>query len=280
MRGGERRLAVRFHKPLQSIVEASKTIFGQDLVAVVVKGSTIRGDFISYYSDLDVHLFLHDGSLTEDNTLWLDDALKLQPVVERIDPERLQISSVQIAFNSADHKPLLWSPTPREVKLVLYGNPPEYDLRAVGWRRDAETTLLNLDKEVAYEMKNFTDRRGAFLSQLVRRQGTFIKGGAYSLAALVMGSVEQAQLLPYWRLDEYLSKKTGGAVNLAPFHVYAHHWKIVRRRSSDLRDMFNIGIHQLGRLREYRRATSDKTATLQKPHTKRGRPPTVRKRFN
>jgi len=90
------------------------------------------------------------------------------------------------------------------------------------------------------------------LARIVRRQGVFLKGGAYSLAGLIMKDVRRAQLLPYWELDDYLFSQTNGRVDLGPFHEYARDWKTVRNNPPQLRKMFVIGTTQLQELGAFR----------------------------
>lgn len=53
----------RADEVLSRIVPALQQTFEDGLRAAVVTGSVIRGDFVSFYSDLDVHAFLEPASL-------------------------------------------------------------------------------------------------------------------------------------------------------------------------------------------------------------------------
>lgn len=242
----------RFDEPSREIVEACQRVFGTDLVAVIMKGSVVRGDFIPYYSDFDIHIFLHKNALEQERAPAFDLAMSMQATVGRIDLERLQISAVQVTYNNADSTPSSWSSTPPEVSRTLYGRSPEYDTHSQNWGGDAISTLEGLEDERRYEIRAVHDISDSLLYRLVRRQGAFLKGGAHSLAGLFMDDIRAAQILPYWDLDDYLRKQTSGQLDLSKFHEYAERWKETRTRPGDLRSMFRIGMAQLESMAGYR----------------------------
>ena len=213
-----------------------------------MKGSVVRGDFIPYFSDLDIHVFANEKALMLGQAPRPEAAMALQEVIGELDLEAFQLSSIQLTFNNADGRPRTWSASPPEVSRVLYGSLPPYDMSSDNWQDDALSVLEELEKEMTYELRSVPDKDDDGLARIVRRQGVFLKGGAYSLAGLIMKDIKRAQLLPYWELDNYLFNQTNGRVDLQPFHEHARDWKAVRNNPPLLRKMFVIATAQLQEL--------------------------------
>lgn len=234
--------------PVARVLETLKRVFTKNLSAVAVKGSVIRGDFIPYFSDLDIHVFVNETGLTSGQAPRPEAAMALQEVIGELDLEAFQLSSIQLTFNNADRRPKTWSASPPEVSRVVYGSLPPYDMNSDNWQDDALSVLEELEREMTYELKSVPDKNNDGLARIVRRQGVFLKGGAYSLAGLIMKDIKRAQLLPYWELDDYLVNQTNGRVDLRPFHEHARDWKAVRNNPPQLRQMFVVGTTQLHEL--------------------------------
>jgi len=238
--------------PMARVLETLKKVFTKNLSAVAVKGSVVRGDFIPYFSDLDIHVFANEKALMLGQAPRPEAAMALQEAIGELDLEAFQLSSIQLTFNNADRRPRTWSPSPPEVSRVLYGSLPPYDLSSDNWQDNALSVLEELEREMTYELRSVPDKDDDGLARIVRRQGVFLKGGAYSLAGLIMKDVRKAQLLPYWELDDYLFSQTNGRVDLRPFHEYARDWKTVRNNPPQLRTFFVIGTTQLKELAAFR----------------------------
>ncbi len=238
--------------PANKVLETLESVFTSQLSAVAVKGSVVRGDFIPYFSDLDVHVFLRETSLVQGQAPRAEAVIQLQEVVGQIELENFQLSSIQLTFNNGDRRPKSWIATPPEVCKVLYGSLPSYDLDSDSWQDDALSTLEQLEREIVYELKSTPDKSNDGLARIVRRQGVFLKGGAYSLAGLLMKDIRRAQLLPYWKLDDYLFTETQRGVDLQQFHDHARQWRETRNNPTLLRRMFVIGTAQLQALASFR----------------------------
>ena len=245
-------LLEKMDAPVARVLETLKKVFTKNLSAVAVKGSVVRGDFIPYFSDLDIHVFANEKALMLGQAPRPEAAMALQEVIGELDLEAFQLSSIQLTFNNADRRPRTWSPSPPEVSRVLYGSLPPYDLSSDNWQDDALSVLEELEKEMTYELRSVPDKDNDGLARIVRRQGVFLKGGAYSLAGLIMKDIKRAQLLPYWELDNYLFNQTNGRVDLRPFHEHARDWKAVRNNPPLLRKMFVIATAQLQELAAFR----------------------------
>ncbi len=243
---------------IRQVTDASKKAFGTDLVGIAVKGSAVRGDFIPYYSDLDLHIFLHEGALLDARTPRIEPALDLQEALGNLDFEKMRVSTVQLTFHNVDNPQSEWTPTPPEVSRVVYGTVPEYDRESGNWRTEALEMLDMLQKEVLYQLKSVPDKPNSAVANLVRREGAFLKGGGYSLAGLLSNDIRRAQLMPFWELDEYLEKETSGSVNLSSFHTCTENWITARNDIEMLRSMFRIGITNLLAMASLRKSLAPK----------------------
>lgn len=111
-----------------AIVESAKEAFGAGLLTAIGKGSAFKGDFIPYYSDFDVHLFV-DSRLVPmlgPRTPSLQQALKSQSCLGRINPESFQVNSIQVFVIDALDYPKDWTPPLPGTYRVLYGNYPTH----------------------------------------------------------------------------------------------------------------------------------------------------------
>ena len=52
-----------FEKLREDFVEICKSVFGENLVAIINKGSSVKGGFIPGLSDVDLHVYLKDEAL-------------------------------------------------------------------------------------------------------------------------------------------------------------------------------------------------------------------------
>jgi len=59
-------------------VEICKSVFGDSLIAIITKGSTVKGGFIPGLSDVDLHVYLKDAAFEFSDFLKLELGLKLQ----------------------------------------------------------------------------------------------------------------------------------------------------------------------------------------------------------
>lgn len=67
-----------------AFVEVCKSVFGESLVAIITKGSTVKGGFIPGLSDLDLHVYLKDDAFIYSDFLKLELALSLQEKVDAL----------------------------------------------------------------------------------------------------------------------------------------------------------------------------------------------------
>ena len=141
-------LLEKMDAPVARVLETLKKVFTKSLSAVAVKGSVVRGDFIPYFSDLDIHVFANEKALMLGQAPRPEAAMALQEVIGELDLEAFQLSSIQLTFNNADGRPRTWSPSPPEVSRVLYGSLPPYDLSSDNWQDDALSMLEELEKEM------------------------------------------------------------------------------------------------------------------------------------
>ena len=68
----------------KAFVKACKSVFGESLVAIIAKGSTVKGGFIPGLSDVDLHVYLKDDAFIYSDFLKLELSLSLQEKIDQI----------------------------------------------------------------------------------------------------------------------------------------------------------------------------------------------------
>ncbi|MBI1929799.1 hypothetical protein HYR99_36810, partial [Candidatus Poribacteria bacterium] len=67
-----------------AFVEVCKSVFGECLVAIIAKGSTVKGGFIPGLSDVDLHVYLTDDAFIYSDFLKLELGLSLQAKMDEL----------------------------------------------------------------------------------------------------------------------------------------------------------------------------------------------------
>jgi predicted nucleotidyltransferase len=105
----------------QEFVEVCKSVFGSYLVAVIAKGSTVKGGFIPGLSDIDLHVYLKNEAFIYSDFLKLDLAFKLQAQMDKL-VRRYDFSGSPIQVNLLNESlPPDWSGPLPGTYILLYG---------------------------------------------------------------------------------------------------------------------------------------------------------------
>jgi len=115
----------------REFVEACKSVFGESLVAIINKGSTVKGGFIPGLSDMDLHVYLKDDAFVYSDFLKLELGLAMQEKInELIRRHDLGGGPVQVIMINVS-KPRDWSGPLPGTYIILYGDEcPEPSPRA------------------------------------------------------------------------------------------------------------------------------------------------------
>ncbi len=192
----------RVDEAVARILPALQAVFGTHLRAATVKGSAIKGDFIPFYSDLDVHAFLAQAALLDDSAPRPDLALKFREAIGDLEPEAYGFGSFQITFIPAEY-PSDWSPSAPGTYRVLVGDPealfgPSPPARYVSSSR---ARLDQVAAELASMVRSMVDKPDRALARQARLFGAYLKGQIYNAAVVITGDP-----LRIWRgrLDEVI----------------------------------------------------------------------------
>lgn len=179
-------------------VEACKSVFGESLVAIINKGSTVKGGFIPGLSDMDLHVYLKDDAFVYNDFLKLELGLSLN---ERLDKLIRQYDigggPIQVIMINVS-KPKNWSGPLPGTYIVLYGDEcPETPPKAEEMLEYDRVNLQN--PSYGYGLVNsFTDKTSDALPGYVRRLNTAVTPTFYRVLSLTTGKP-----LKVWKMTRF-----------------------------------------------------------------------------
>lgn len=176
----------RADEVLSRIVPALQETFQEGLRAAVVTGSVIRGDFVPFYSDLDVHAFLEPEMLLDEHAPLPHLALAFRDSIGDLNPDAygfagFQITFVPVAFRSD------WAPMLPVHYRTLVGDPvPIFGaITAERFLAHARRRLDQLPSEVATLVHTIVDKTDGVLARHSRLIGAYLKGQIYNAAVII-----------------------------------------------------------------------------------------------
>jgi hypothetical protein len=176
----------RADEVLSRIVPALQQTFEDGLRAAVVTGSVIRGDFVPFYSDLDVHAFLEPQMLLDEHAPLPHLALAFRDSIGDLNPDDygfagFQITFVPVAFRSD------WAPMLPVHYRTLVGDPvPIFgSITAERFLAHARRRLDQLPSEVATLVHTIVDKTDGVLARHSRLIGAYLKGQTYNAAVVI-----------------------------------------------------------------------------------------------
>ncbi|MGH2372529.1 MAG: hypothetical protein ACRDIC_03505 [bacterium] len=192
----------RVDEVVARILPALQSVFGPHLRAAIVTGSAIKGDFIPYYSDLDIHAFVDHTVLMDENAPRADLALAFQEAIGGLEPGEYGFGSFQIIFVSADYR-ADWAPHLPETYQSILGDARAIfgDLSPARFIAHASRRLDQLPGEISTLVRTIVDKPDRSLERLSRLLGVYLKGQIYNAAVVITGDP-----LRVWqsRLDEVI----------------------------------------------------------------------------
>jgi predicted nucleotidyltransferase len=155
----------------KDFVEACKSVFGESLVSIITKGSTVKGGFIPGLSDVDMHVYLKEEAFEYRDFLKLELGLKLQEKVNDLlhcydlGGSPIQVIPINVSM------PKFWPRSLLDTYIFLYGDEcPEPEPVAETMLEDDLSNLQYQYPNYAYSLVNtYADKGNEELPQFVRR---------------------------------------------------------------------------------------------------------------
>lgn len=234
------------------ITDATEATLGNALVAIIVKGSAINGDFYPYYSDFDMHVYVEPGAMRGPRSLRPDLTFRFQAAIGGIDPASYAVSQVQVIFLNAETVPPGWTPSLPGTYRTIYGTPPgPYPIDDALLIARAADGLRRLDSIVDSLLESLVDKPDHRLGQTVRLIGIYLKP-ALRQAATVLGAPTVDVWL--WPNDQVLALIEPAIIpdhSATRFFAFARRWPDVAHDRDALREMGRLGIIALEALSDF-----------------------------
>ncbi len=246
-------LSLEVRKMVEALVAACRTVFGDHLKCVVVKGSLVKGDFIPGYSDLDLHAFVDPEMLMSDRTPKLEYALRFQEAIGKLEPRQLDASQFQIYFLRADRTMEDWTPPVPGSYVVVYGTPPPavLDWEGYDYVGRAKRGLAQIRADRRNLIDRALDKPDRVFSAFVRLGGTFVKGHAYSAAVVASGDPRRALTMRTAELLVYLEQVDSSLSAVRRFFDAVAEWRTIEREPDAARDAFRRSMEALEALERW-----------------------------
>lgn len=241
---------------LSRIVPVLQQTFGDGLRAAVVTGSVVRGDFVPFYSDLDVHVFLEPRMLLDEHAPLPHLALAFRDRIGDLTPDDygfagFQITFVPVAFRSD------WAPMLPVHYRTLVGDPvPIFGaITAERFLAHARRRLDQLPSEVATLVRTIVDKTDVTLPRHSRLIGAYLKGQIYNAAVVISNDP-----LRVWQTG--LAEVVGVAgdsisLEIPRFFSEVKLWPERRAESDYQRQLVRVGLSSMLGLQRWWESTRD-----------------------
>lgn len=234
----------RVEKHLLAAVQGT---FADKAQAILLKGSLHKGDFIPYFSDLDIHVFIQSSAMQGPMTPKLSYCLEFQERFGDLDPEKFGVSQFQVYFLDADNYPTSWTPPLPGTYGVIWGK-YEPSVPSWGFMVDrAHSLLQDIPGQIDSLMHRFIDKPNDRIADLVRLLGVYLKPAAYEVAILLGYDPIKIWTKPLpmaIKLVEPVLEDNSWSV----FYQGVQPWQEVREDPVLLRKLFAVGVSGLERL--------------------------------
>jgi hypothetical protein len=228
----------------------AREVFGGAMVAMIAKGSAIKGDFIPDFSDFDLHIFADESVMRGPLVPSKSIAIPFQERFTTIDLRPFRISQIQVMIVSAQDHPADWVPPQPGSFQLIYGQLPD-SLPGVTddlLREHAHRNLPAHRGWVDTILARIVDKSDVQLADSVRLAGTIMKAALYE-ASIVLGAEPQKT----WHrpLSEILDNVEPMVLSDRPASRYYDHawrWAEIQRDASLLRSMLSDALTTLDTL--------------------------------
>lgn len=181
------RVPERLVEAVDLLLSALRDCFGETLRCVLLKGSTLKGDFIPGYSDLDLHSFLSPDVMVGRAAPRPELAMRFQASIGKLEPHDYGCNSFQLYFLNYESYPAGWAKPVPGSYVVLHGDlPPGFtDVTAHEYREHARAALARVPVIVAQLIERGIDKPDRSLPPVLRLAGIELKQATYAAASLL-----------------------------------------------------------------------------------------------
>ncbi len=187
-----------FEKLREDFVEICKSVFGENLVAIINKGSSVKGGFIPGLSDVDLHVYLKDEAFIHNDCLYLELGLSFQEKMDKlIHKYDFGGGPIQVIFLNVTN-PKRWSGPLPGTYLVLYGDGcPEPEPAA---EEMLEADKFNLISPYYFYnlINSYADKPNEELAEFVRKINPAVTPTLYRVLSLITNDPFKA-----WKMTRY-----------------------------------------------------------------------------
>ncbi len=159
------------------VLGAMRAAFGDHLRGAILKGSALKGDFIPYYSDFDVHAFVDTAAMQTATVPAVERALAFQAAIGAVEPRDYGVNALQIFFIAWDRFPADWvKPLPGTYTLIAGELPAGFtDIDPADYLVSAESFFASLlSGWYGSLVSSLLDKPNAALPRLARLAGTYL----------------------------------------------------------------------------------------------------------
>lgn len=223
------------------LLKAVQGTFGDLAEAIILKGSLVKKDFIPYFSDVDLHVFINSTAMAGPMVPKLEYCLEFQARFGDLDPEEFGASQFQIYFLDVDDYPHNWTPPLPGTYKVIWGS---IDIPLPTEEFMCEQAHLYMQKlpfQVQGIMHRFADKPHRGIAPLVRLLGVFLKPSAYAVATLLGCDPIGIWTKPLGKVLAIIEPAVGIS-RLGEFYQGVHPWQHVREQPEKLRHLFGLGV--------------------------------------
>jgi len=169
----------------KAFVEVCKSVFGESLVSIITKGSSVKGGFIPGLSDVDLHVYLEEDVFSHSDFLKLEFGLSMQEKMDAlIQKYDFGGGPIQVILINVS-KPPDWSGPLPGAYIVLYGDGDPFPPPTVeGMLKQDLDGLKN--PTYAYKLiSSFLDKGNDQLPNYVRRLNAAVNPALYRVLSLL-----------------------------------------------------------------------------------------------
>jgi hypothetical protein len=225
----------------------ARDVLGEDLRAMIVKGSAIKGDFIPDFSDFDVHIFAGDSVMRGPLTPVADVAIPFQRQFAEIDVPSYRVSQIQVMFISATDHPSDWVPALPGTFRLLHGALPE-SLPAISDEmilRHATAGLERYRDWIDTILSRIVDKPLPQFADNVRLAGTLMKAALYEAAIVLGARPTEAWLTPLSEMLDIVEPRIMPRRPATRYYRHAWEWATAREDGGTLSTMLADAIEAL-----------------------------------
>jgi hypothetical protein len=244
----------------QRLLSIAQSVFGSSMTGMIVKGSAIKGDFIPWFSDFDVHIFADDQVMRAPLVPDISVAIPFQERFSSIDVDAWQVSQIQVMMISAGNPPAEWlPPLPGSYRLVAGTLPDTYHtVDPVQFREHARNNLQSYGRWVDTLLGRIVDKPDSQLADSVRLAGTIMKAALYEGAVELGRDPEAIWDSSLEDVLEIVEQSFFPDRYASRYYERAWKWRDIRTNGHELRPMLAdalLALDSLSRLPDLSRIT-------------------------